>query len=362
MNFTDYAVEAVRQLWMVPHTICDATNPHETLGQAIRRKMGRWTEDQSVASEDHRTFTVSGCAMGVVASRTIIEIAAHHTEKTKHLKDALQQGQAIVEAAFAQVHGPAGRPRELELIMEAVSPHHWPGKSPTCNVKATLDTNWLECRDGFERPTPCLPCHALANLPTPDIGRVYRTEGQTEEPAREIVDGDPFDAPEIGPMPIQTHPSIHALAAIEQIRQMTAMTARGSDTHLNLAYAATAAEESIDWIRDYEQHDGAALGRLLFDPMRRALELTAAILAGRPFEPVAMPDAYPREGEICQAITVQPDDTPFYRCTREKLRRGAEDKNDRDAPCEECPLALKQPNRSAVLATLDAFKGEKENT
>ena len=56
-------------------------------------------------------------------------------------------------------------------------------------------------------------------------------------------------------MPVQTHPTLHALAAIEQMTRLPANTNPGSDVHRNVAYAATAATECIDCLYSWRQHD-----------------------------------------------------------------------------------------------------------
>ena len=56
-------------------------------------------------------------------------------------------------------------------------------------------------------------------------------------------------------MPVQTHPALHALAAIEQMTRLPANTSPGSDVHRNVPCAATAATECIDRVHSWRQHD-----------------------------------------------------------------------------------------------------------
>ena len=229
---------------------------------------------------------------------------------------------------------------------------HWPVNNPACAVKATDRISWFHCQDGTERPTPCLPCPALADLATSGIEHEY-TDGRQSPRADQPAGGCPFDAPVIGPMPVQTHPALHALAAIEQLTQMAIMVSPSTDTHRNVAYVATAATECIDWLDGWRQHDEATLEQLPEYPMRRALELTAAILGGHPHEPVGFPDEYPEEGQVCQAITVLPDRRQLYACSGDDIPAGVDPKQDRNIACGECPMDRRPPHRSSVLTMLD---------
>ena len=359
MNFTEHAIEAVRQLWMVPHTIRDATEPDETVSQSIRRKIRTWSAVESNILEDHRSFTITACAMSMVASKTIINIIANSGNDNDNegppseaLSQALRRGHAIVDAAVAQLYGPSGWPDELGRILESVSFVHWPVNNLACAEKATDRISWFHCRDGTERPTPCLPCPTLADLATSGVGHEY-TDARQSPMAEPPSDGSPFDAPAVGLMPTQTHPALHALAAIEQLTRMAIMVSPGTDTHRNVAYAATAATECIDWLDGWRQNDEETLERLPEYPMRRALELTAAILGGHPHEPVEFPGEYPEEGEVCQVITMLPDRHRHYECSGSDAPVGIDPEPDRNTPCRVCPMASRPPHRSTVLTMLD---------
>lgn len=222
MNFTEHAVETVRQLRMVPYTICYATGPDESLSQSIRRKIWTWTQDASATSEDHRSFTITACAMSVIASKTIINVLGQggswndNEGANASVHKALLRGHAVVDEAVAQLYGPSGWPEELARIQEAASFVHRPVNSLRCVEKATNRTSWFECRDGTERPTPCLPCPALAGLATPDIGHEY-TDHRDSLAKGKPVGESPFDSPLTAPMPTQTHPALHALARLRPL-------------------------------------------------------------------------------------------------------------------------------------------------
>ena len=108
MNFTEHAVEAVRQLWMIPYTICDATEPDETVSQSIRRKIRIWSEGESYILEDHRSFTITACAMSMIASKAIIDIIANAPDGDNHgppselLNEDLRRGHATIDSAVTQ--------------------------------------------------------------------------------------------------------------------------------------------------------------------------------------------------------------------------------------------------------------------
>ena len=356
MNFTEHAVEAARQLWMVPHTICYATCSDESLSQAIRRKIWTWTQDASATSEDHRSFTITACAMSVIASKTIINVLGQegswndNEEANAALHEALLRGHAIVDNAVAQLYGPSGWLEELARIQEAASFVHRPVNSLACTQKATDRISWLHCRDGTERPTPCLPCPALVGLATPGIGHEY-TDHRDSLAKGQPVGESPFDSPLTAPMPAQTHPALHALAAIEQMKHLASMANPGSDTHRNLAYAATAAAECIDWLDGWRQHDEETLQSRPHYPLRPALQITAAILGGHPDAPISTPDEYPEEGKSCQLIKVLPDHDRRYVCS------GSDPNLERSDPCRLCPLAGRPLHRSSVVAILDEIGG-----
>ena len=135
MNFTEHAVEAVRQLWMVPYTICFATCSDESLSQSIRRKIWTWSQDESNVSEDHRSFTITACAMSVIASKAIINVLGQggswndDEEANTSLHETLLRGHTVVDEAVAQLYGPSGWPEELARIQEAASFVHRPVNS-----------------------------------------------------------------------------------------------------------------------------------------------------------------------------------------------------------------------------------------
>lgn len=352
MNFTGHAVEAVRQLGMIPYTICYATGPDENLSQSIRRKIWDWELDRSDECEDHRSFTITACAMSIIAAKTIINILDQRNSEDSvdaanaQVHEALLQGHAMVAHAVAQLYGPSGWPEELERIREASSFSHRPVNSLACSQKATDQISWFQCHDASERPTPCLPCPALVGLATPDIGHEY-TDSQDSMAKGEPVGESPFDSPVTAPMPVQAHPAVHALSAIKEMKHLTTTISPGSDAHRNLAWAATAATECIDWLWGRRHYNEDALASEPHYPMRPALELTATILGGHPYQPVPVPNEYPKEGEVCQLITVLPERYRRYVCS--EIDRNLE----RSTPCRQCPLGGRPLHRSSVITMLD---------
>ncbi len=125
------------------------------------------------------------------------------------------------------------------------------------------------------------------------------------------------------------------------------MVESGSETHRNLAYAATAAAECIDWLDGWHQHDEETLESLPRYPLRPALQITAAILGGHPDDPVSIPDEYPEEGKICQLIKVLPEHDRRYVCS------GSDPNLERSDPCRQCLPAGRSLHRSSVVAILD---------